>query len=192
MKTGIIILAAGNSSRLGKPKQLLSYKGKLLIEIVTEAVLESNFEPIVVVLGANADLISKQLKLDYIINDSWNEGISSSIAAGISALLEKEPDLENVILTVSDQAFITSNIFKALYNQKISTGKGIIASSYKQTTGTPALFNKKYFHQLLALQGNTGAKPILKNNPEDIGTVEFELGYVDIDTEEDYNNLIKN
>ncbi|RDC57958.1 nucleotidyltransferase family protein [Pedobacter chinensis] len=191
MKTGIIILAAGSSSRLGKPKQLLSYKDKSLINIVSDAAFATAFTPVIVVLGANAELISKNLKLDYIINDSWHEGISASIAAGMSAILEKEPDLEDVILAVSDQPFINAEIFARLYQQKISTGKGIIASRYAQTTGTPVLFNKRYFPQLLALQENSGAKPILNENRDDTETIDFEHGHIDIDTETDYNNLIK-
>jgi len=191
MKTGIVILAAGNSSRLGKPKQLLTYKEKSLIEIVTNAALETNSGPVTIVLGAYHEAILKHLKADFIINDSWSEGMSSSIAAGLSAVLEKFPDLDQVIFAVSDQAHISVAIFNQLIDRKLETAKGIIASHYAETNGTPVLFDKKYFPQLLALKGETGAKPILKGNSNDIETINFENGYIDIDTDTDYQNLIK-
>lgn len=194
MKTGIIILAAGNSSRLGRPKQLLSYKGKTLLEIVIDAALQTLFSPVIVVLGAYAKEIIEKSSSDvvYVINDSWKKGMSSSIAAGMAEVTGKSPDLENVVIAVSDQVFITADIFENLHRKWRITNKGIIASNYASTTGTPALFNKKYFNELLSLQGNKGAKPILMSHNDDIDTITFELGYIDIDTEKDYRDLIKN
>ncbi len=194
MDTGIVILAAGGSGRLGKPKQLLTYQDKTFLEIVSDAALETGFKPVVVVLGAYADDILKQQKqpgITYIVNDSWQDGMSSSISAGISAILGKQKDLENIIIAVADQVFITSKVFESLVEKQAKTGKNIIASSYAQTVGTPALFNKKYFDQLISLNGDTGAKNILMQHPDDTETITFEEGNIDIDTETDYNNLIK-
>lgn len=194
MDTGIIILAAGNSSRLGRPKQLLVFKNKTLIEWTIDAALETNFKPVLVVLGAFADQIQKKLlpDLPFIVNENWAEGMASSIAAGVAELLKHAPELENIIITVSDQAFINATILLALEQKQIGTKKGIIASSYAKTTGTPALFNKRYFPQLLSLKGNNGAKSLLKLHDNDVETVAFALGNIDIDTETDYHNLINN
>ncbi|WP_316838483.1 nucleotidyltransferase family protein [Pedobacter gandavensis] len=192
MKTGIIILAAGNSSRLGKPKQLLNYQGETLLTIVSKAAMQSSCEPIVIVLGAYATEISAQHRLSeltYVINENWEAGMSSSIAVGMSAILKHAEDLEQVIIAVSDQPFINAEIFENLIKKQQESGKGIIASSYAETWGTPALFNKKYFHQLLSLNGNQGAKHLLKLYQKDCSSLNFELGYVDIDTTSDYNNL---
>lgn len=194
MNTGIIILAAGNSSRLGRPKQLLVFKGKTLIEWTIEAALATNFKPVVVVLGAFADQVKEKIPLTvaHIINDNWSDGMASSIAAGLAEILKHSPDLENLIITVSDQAYINATILSALQQKHMNTKKGIIASSYAKTTGTPALFNKRYFSQLLSLTGNNGAKSMLKLHDNDVETVAFAQGNIDIDTETDYHNLINN
>ncbi|MCX2452276.1 nucleotidyltransferase family protein [Pedobacter sp. PLR] len=192
MKTGIIILAAGNSSRLGKPKQLLNYQGKTLLEIVSRAAIASSCKPIIVVLGAYATEISAKHhfpELKYVINDQWERGMSSSIAVGMSAVLAINQDIQQVIIAVSDQPFISAEIFENLIKTQQLSDKGIIASSYAETLGTPVLFSKKYFPQLLSLQGNQGAKQLLNEYPEDSSSLVFTLGDIDIDTTSDYNNL---
>lgn len=193
MNTGIIILAAGNSSRLGKPKQLVSYQGKTLLDIASMAAIESSCKPLVVVLGAYASEILEQHQhagISYIINESWAEGMSSSISAGLTTLLAQDNTLQQLIIAVSDQPFISSKIFENLIKKQQHSGKSMVASSYAQTIGTPALFHRKYFDELLSLSGNEGAKHLLKQYPEDRETISFELGHIDIDTETDYNNLI--
>lgn len=194
LNTGIIILAAGNSSRLGRPKQLLTYQGKSLIDIVTNAAIQTNIKHIVVVLGAYAEQISEkqqQQGVNYIVNDSWEQGMSSSISAGLLYLRSQNKDIQQVIIAVSDQPFISKEIFKNLIKAQQETGKSIVTCRYAQTTGTPALFNKAYFDQLLSLNGNHGAKNILIAHPEDTASISFEKGDIDIDTEIDYNNLIQ-
>ena len=193
MSTGIIILAAGNSSRLGQPKQLLTFRGKGLLEIAVEAAIRTSIRPIIVVLGANAEVILKNAsyqEISYIVNAHWQEGMSSSIAIGIKTINDQYPELENVIIAVSDQAYMNREVLNALLSKKESSGKNIVASSYNETTGSPALFNKKYFAQLTSLKGDKGAKQIFEQHPEDIATINFEQGHIDIDTITDYENLI--
>ncbi|HKG07477.1 MAG TPA: nucleotidyltransferase family protein [Pedobacter sp.] len=194
MSTGIIILSAGNSSRLGNPKQLLYYKGSTLLETTISAAEQTSFAPVVLVLGAYATEIlaaNPNLNINYIINESWEQGISSSIAAGLTKIIELDPDTQNVIIAVSDQPFISHEIFEALLEKQRSTAKPMIASQYSETIGTPALFNRQYFDPLMSLEGNMGAKHILTENIDEVATVPFELGRIDIDNETDYNNLSK-
>lgn len=194
MNTAIIILAAGNSSRLGKPKQLLKYKEQTLLQIVTEAALNAKFHPVIVVLGAYADEIKtlhNHPEVMYIINETWQKGMSSSISAGVKKVLNDFPEKENVIITVADQAHITADVFTSLYKKYQTDNKSIVTSSYSETTGTPTLFNKKYFDKLVNLEGAVGAKDLIKQNMDDVASVPFELGSIDIDTEIDYKNLIK-
>ena len=193
MDTGIIILSAGSSSRLGKPKQLLRYKGKYLLDIVTEAAINTCFKPVLVILGAYAAEIRntvKQSDIWYAVNHQWEQGMSSSIVFGITEMLAHYPNLENIVIAVSDQAFIDSGLLERLLEKRRQSGKNIVASEYKGTMGTPALFNKKYFGKLMALKGDKGAKKIFELHPDDTDTVEFMLGHIDIDTEKDFYNLI--
>lgn len=195
MNTCIIILAAGNSSRLGSPKQLLSYQGKTLLHKVSSEALITSCKPIIVVLGAYAKEIILQHnrpEITYIVNDDWQSGMASSIIKGLTTTLAINNEIENIIIAVSDQPFISAEIFENLIKAHISTNKGIVASEYAKTIGTPTLFNKKYFKQLLSLSGTAGAKKILEANVADSTTITFEMGYIDIDTENDYNNLINN
>ncbi|WP_316809522.1 nucleotidyltransferase family protein [Pedobacter agri] len=193
METAIIILAAGNSSRMGRPKQLLQYKGQTFLEIAIQAAVQTSFSPIIVVLGAHAKKIlhvHNHPTITFVINEDWEKGMSSSIATGMNVILKDFSDTENVIITVADQVHITSTILEDLYHTFKSENKNIVTSHYLQTTGTPALFNKKYFNNLLNLQGSGGAKNIIKQHVDDVSSIPFELGHIDIDTATDYHNLI--
>lgn len=193
MKTGIIILAAGSSSRLGRPKQLLDYKGKTLLQTVINEALKTDYNPVIVVLGAHAQEIAalhKHNQINIVINENWENGMASSIVAGISNMIKLNNKIESIIITVADQIFIKKRNFNHLIKKQKETGKNIIASAYDGTIGTPVLFKKDYFEALLSLKGTEGAKNILKQYPHDLETAFFERGGIDIDTETDYNNLI--
>lgn len=193
MNTGIVILAAGNSSRLGRPKQLLTFGDRTLLSIVMEEALETSYRPILVVTGAYATEITEiheHPEVTYVYNTSWESGMASSIVKGISAILDININLENIILAVADQVMIHAKIFEKLQEKHQITGKDIVACSYAETIGTPVLFNKKYFSKLLQLRGEAGAKKLLLQYPSDIELIKFENGEIDIDTEADYKNLI--
>ncbi|MET0944264.1 MAG: nucleotidyltransferase family protein [Flavobacterium sp.] len=191
--TGIVILAAGNSSRLGQPKQLLGYKDSTLLKnTIAEAFLVPDIA-IIVVTGANNQLIEEELdpsRIKICFNSDWETGMSSSIVNGLNTLLQLYPDCQNCIFAVCDQPYVSSLVFENLIQEHSKTGKGIVASSYAETLGTPVLFNKKYFTELAALQGQEGAKKIINRFLDDTVSVPFEKGNIDIDTEEDYNKLI--
>jgi molybdenum cofactor cytidylyltransferase len=192
-KTAIIILAAGSSSRLGRPKQLLAYKNTTLLQntIKEASSVENTF--VIVVTGSNHDLIKTDLdssKIKVTYNSNWESGMSSSINKGLSELLLLYPDCESCIFAVCDQPYVISKIFEDLIAEYQKTNKGIIASSYAGTLGTPVLFNKKYFGNLLQLEGQEGAKKIINRFLDDAVSIPFEKGNIDIDTPEDYDKLI--
>jgi len=190
-KTGIIILAAGSSSRMGELKQLMKYKNKTLLQhIVGEAIL-AGLHPLICVTGYQSDMIKNSLSdvnVMIVYNSHWAEGMGSGIAAGVREL--KQSDVDSVILAVSDQPYVSAELFMTMIDRKEQSGRGIAACSYAGTLGTPVLFGRNYFDQLMSLNGNEGAKNIVKSNLPDVCPVEFEKGKVDIDTKQDYEKLI--
>lgn len=193
METGILILAAGNSSRLGEPKQLLNFKGKSLLLHVTQQALEVT-KSVVVVTGSNHHQIKKEienLKAVIIENTNWNEGMASSINVGLNQILTLFPNIESCIISVCDQPFIEASVFTELISKQKESQNGIVASQYSEILGTPVLFTKKYFEDLLSLSGQEGAKKLLQKFKNDIAEINFEKGAIDIDTEDDYQQLIQ-
>lgn len=191
-KYGVIILGAGNSSRLGQPKQLLMYRGKTLICQMAEEAIAAVGSPVVLVTGANAQQILEKLcgfAIEIVENENWAEGMGSSISTGINAL-RKHEGLAGVIIMVCDQPFVNAALLQQLMDQQVIVGKGIIACTYDNTAGTPVLFSSTYFDALAALEGQEGAKRILQQSTDDLALVPFPLGALDIDTAEDYQRLL--
>jgi molybdenum cofactor cytidylyltransferase len=191
---GVLILAAGSSSRMGRPKQLLEFEGVTLLAHVAKVACQSNIHPVILVLGANEDLIRKSLEmpqLDIVTNENWETGMASSIVKGICYIKEKYPKVDGVIIVVGDQPYLNETQIHQLINSQNKTGLPIAACSYAGIIGTPALFYKSVFPELLGLNGDVGAKKIIEKRMQDVVTISFDNGVIDIDTEEDYMNLIK-
>jgi molybdenum cofactor cytidylyltransferase len=190
-KTGIIILAAGNSARMGEPKQLLMYKNKTFLQHIICEAKEALMDPVICVTGFQSARIAESISgmgVSIVYNEQWPEGIGSGISKGIKQL--SLWNVEAVILAVSDQPHVSAALFKKMLDTKIRSGKKIVACSYAGTLGTPVLFSKDFFDRLKFLNGNQGAKNLVKSNPLDVCSVEFENGNIDIDTKEDYEKLI--
>jgi molybdenum cofactor cytidylyltransferase len=191
--TAIIILAAGSSSRLGRPKQLLNYHGQSLISNIVDAASKTNFRPVIVVVGCYAKEVSHNLKgkdVTLVLNENWAQGLGSGIAVGIANLIKLKPETNDVILAVCDQPFVTSEFLSKLLSIKNKSQKTIVSSAYAGTYGTPVLFDKKHFDALLKLEGNEGAKKIIEQQKDEMLSVPFLQGSFDIDTEADYIKLI--
>ena len=190
--TGIIILAAGGSSRFGNIKQLLPFNGKTLLQHVIDEATKAGAQPIVVITGANAPKVSASIAstVHILVNEKWQEGMASGIVAGVQKIVSLNDSTKQVIVAVCDQPFVTSALFEQLDQMQNKSGKPIVACTYADTIGTPALFTAKYFDQLLNLKGDEGAKKILKSHREDVATVDFPKGEIDIDTQKDYENLL--
>lgn len=192
--TAIIILAAGASSRLGRAKQRLQYKGKTLLNHAIDTALEAGVGPVIVVIGANENEILSEIDTEKVLiahNSQWKEGMASSIHAGLNTALQTYDDLNAVILMVCDQPYVDSFLLKNLVRAKMTTNRSIAASSYNDTIGVPALFDKHLFSKLFSLKGDEGGKKVLFQHDEEISTVPFPDGSIDIDTESDYQSLNK-
>ena len=192
--TGLILLAAGASRRLGQPKQLLEYQNKTLLQHTIDVAHTIPCELCVLVLGSNAQQIEAQTELrDFrmVLNSEWKEGIAGSIRTGLSELLIHAPDVEDVLILLSDQPHLHTDFLKKLVVEHARSPVGITASSYADQIGVPAIFNRKFFDELLTLKGDKGAKKIIMKYSEQVTLIPFEGGETDIDTKEDYDQLIE-
>ena len=191
MTTGIIILAAGESTRLGYPKQIAKFKDKTLLQLAIDAANGCKADKRVVVLGANRDEIKKTFSgasIPNIPNPHFEKGMSTSIKIGLEYMLRfEQPD--QVIIMLCDQPFVDAKLLNKLIAAQEKEGKGIVACAYSKTVGVPILFGKAYFKELMELTGDEGAKQIALAHEEDLATITFTKGKVDIDTEEDLKDL---
>ena len=193
---GIIILAAGSSFRMGTPKQALLYKDTTLLKYSIATALASIAQKVVVVLGAGAESLQPGIdihdkKLAVIVNNQWQEGMAASIRCGLNGLLTEIPALQSALFMVCDQPFVSADLLNKLVTLQKEEGHAIVASKYAETTGIPAIFDKKLFNDLLQLKGDAGAKKIMMQQPDAVAAIAFPLGGIDIDTAADYNKLKK-
>lgn len=189
-KIGIIILAAGGSSRLGSAKQLLKHRNhQSLVRHIAELAITALQKPVTVVLGAQYETIKQELTgldLNLVINEHWQQGISSSIKTGLNFLINLEPKTEAVIFLVCDQPFVDPTLIQSIIKKYIASGKPIVACQYQETMGTPALFDARFFDELKQLEGDKGAGKLIHQYPEEVALIAFEPGGFDIDTQEEY------
>jgi molybdenum cofactor cytidylyltransferase len=190
---GVVILAAGQSSRLGKPKQLLTLNGLTLLEKAASAALDLNSSPVLVVLGAYADDIKSNVQLqgvDIAVNEGWEEGMASSLRMGIEYMQQNHVNVDAILFLVCDQPYLHSALLKDLIALQKEKDLPIAASSYGGKIGTPALFHQSTFGSLMLLKGDTGARKLLDERMNDVAVLHFEKGVYDIDTVEDYEQLL--
>ncbi len=191
-KIGLILLAAGESSRLGQPKQLLVHNGKTLLQHSLEVAYASDASPVVIVLGANAVRIKNEIfgvDAPVVVNTAWEEGMASSIRSGVKAFVEMNPSAEGLVLMVCDQPYVSAALINQLIAVHYNTGNPIVASAYADTMGPPTLFHKNIFPELLQLRGDIGARSVLKKHHDELQVVSFPQGKFDIDTKEDFEKL---
>ena len=180
-----MLLAAGGSSRLGRPKQLVQVEGKTLVRRAAEACVASVARRTHVVVGAHAEAVAAELAgLDVAIvaNPHWKDGVSTSIRAGIAAA----GDADGVVLVLADQPHLRADTLDALVRALAGPGS-IAASRYAGGRGAPAAFGRDHFAALAALRGDRGAKELLAGPA--VVEVPFPEGAADVDTEDDVREL---
>lgn len=189
---GIIVLAAGASSRMKQPKQLLKFAGKSLLRRAVEIAVNSVYEPVAVVLGANFELLQNEIKdlpVQVFYNENFQNGIGASIKTGLSGLLKIKPNLSAAVIMLSDQPFITARKINEFAERSKKSRAKIIAAEYDKDVGVPALFAKELFAELLKLDGDRGAKFIIKNYSDSLEKIALPEAAFDVDTPDDYEKL---
>jgi molybdenum cofactor cytidylyltransferase len=186
---GIVILAAGASTRMGRPKQLLPLNGQpLLLHTIDEA-LSTSVSDVVVVLGSDPDTYKDLLEtypVDLIVNDTWRNGIGSSIKTGLISIKEKAKGLDAILILVGDQPAISFEYLCRMINTFQNSSTNLIASGYSDTYGVPALFGREFFQEIMNIEDGEGAKAILRKHEHQLTVLECPEGAVDIDTPQDY------
>lgn len=194
-KLAVLLLAAGSSSRMGYPKQLLKWKNTTLLQHAIDTVKQVDQDEIILVLGAYYEDINSKVDasdITIIYNENWEKGLGNSIACGIKFIIESSPDIESVLITLADQPLIDSNYLnKMIENYQLNTDKIICTSYQNKRLGVPAIFNKTKFNKLSKLNHDKGAKDILNKNPENILFISGKDLISDIDTIEDYETHYK-
>jgi molybdenum cofactor cytidylyltransferase len=201
----LILLAAGSSTRMGQPKQLLLYKGQTLLRRAAQQALTAGCNPVIVVIGSSAPAMRTELKdlpVQIIENPNWQNGMGTSIRAGLTALSPLIPSPSTrgegkgegsppsaVIITLCDQPLIDSAALTQLINLHHTTNRPLIAAQYANTLGVPALFAPQFLPALASLPDEAGAKQILLKHAADVLPLPMELAATDIDMPLDYQQL---
>lgn len=180
-----LLLAAGGSRRLGRPKQLLLWKGEPLVHRAARVALEAGVDPLVVVLGAHADEIRaalEDLELSIVDHPNWKEGLGSSIACGMRAIANK-----TVLVMLADQPGVDERLLAQLIESS-QAGHARVASGYADGLGVPAVFSKPSdLDALRQLTGDQGARRLLAAAPEAVCTIAAPEAAHDIDDESDWS-----
>lgn len=183
-KIGGLLLAAGGSSRLGSPKQLLEFQGTSLIRRAAETLVCSACDPVIAVIGAEQDSTRTEiadLSILIRVNEDWRTGMSSSIRAGLADLLMIAPDLAAIVISLCDQPQITSGMIDRLIETFTESNSPIVAAEYSDVVGVPALFSHEMFDELSQLEGDKGARGLIRS-AENVVTVPMPEAAFDIDT----------
>ncbi|QCR32360.1 NTP transferase domain-containing protein [Lysinibacillus sp. SGAir0095] len=197
-KIGAIILAAGQSARMGKPKLFLPYLNAPLIHYPVSVAVSQKFKPIIVVGGKYFQQLQLELsefsnQIAIVHNPEYERGMSSSLKAGINAI---DAEVDGVFIFLGDQPFVSNDVVQNLihvYRQNKKKGIKIIRPRYATQHGHPILFDKSLFHEFQSLKGDEGGKSIIKANEDKLIVVDFENTRLnlDIDTPQEYESLFQ-
>jgi molybdenum cofactor cytidylyltransferase len=190
-RVGAVVLAAGGSSRMGRPKQLLPFHGRTLLRHTAEVAVAAVGGPVVVVLGNRASELALQLDglpVFVVENAAWSQGPGTSVRAGMR-VIDEHYDVDAVVFLLCDQPFVDVVQIGLLLEVWRESGLPMGASGYSETVGVPAVFACECFPALHAIEASAGAKQLLVQRPDAVTVVPFPAGAVDLDTPEDYERL---
>jgi molybdenum cofactor cytidylyltransferase len=185
---GAIVLAAGGSVRMGRPKQLLPIEGQPMVRRVTEAVCRVELAQVIVVVGAQAEAVMEALDglpAEIAVNKGWNNGLSESMKVGLRAL---RPEVRAALLILADQPNLTTGLLRLLVARYRATQAPIVAPVFRGQRGNPVLFDRVLFPELLAVEGDRGGREVIASHRDQVESVAVDQAavLVDIDTQQDY------
>ncbi len=188
-KIGVVVLAAGSSSRMGYPKQLLKWGAKTLINHILQEVSKVRYAKYIVVLGSQSEVVRTAVdkRFNVLVNENWIQGMGSSIALA-TAHLKNEVDAIQFLMV--DQPQIDSLFLKFFLHTYEFKNKKLVATKYPKSIGIPALFDSSYYEELQSLT-KKGAKTILQKFANEVKLITPPKPLEDMDTPEEYNNLHK-
>ncbi len=188
-----IVLAAGESARFGKPKQLLDWKGQPFVRAVAVTALEAGLSPVIIVVGANGEKVESavaDLNVMIVSNDEWQSGQGSSIKAGISKFTTSPTSPGGAIFLLADQPQITTSIIRALVEKHAEGLYPIVAPLVLDQRSNPVLFDRVTFDDLLEIQGDVGGRAIFHKHRVEYLPWHDDRMLLDVDTPEHYQRLI--
>ena len=192
-KTAILILAAGESKRMGEPKQLLPYNNSTLLLHAIEQANSIKYADVFIVIGAHFADVFKSIRgqrATILKNNNWEEGMGSSISKGVE-LIKKKNNYNRVLVTLADTPLVTKEHYEELISLSDETGKRIILTNYEEISGVPAIFDKSLFNELTILSDNEGAKPVVEKYKKEVLRMTSKIPFFDVDTKEAYQKLLK-
>jgi molybdenum cofactor cytidylyltransferase len=190
-KIGAVVLAAGTSSRMGEPKQLLRLGVRTVLGQTVDNLRRARVEEIVLVLGFSAEAIKRQIEVEgvkVVINEQFREGMGSSLRTGLAAL---DAEINAALIVLADQPFVSSATFNQLIDRYIETGAQIAIPTYRGFRGNPVLLDRSVFPEVMALSGDIGCRAIFGNHTNGIVKVPVDdVGVLlDIDSKDDFERL---
>jgi molybdenum cofactor cytidylyltransferase len=192
MRVSGVILAAGSSSRLGRPKQLLTLDGEPIARVVARNALTSKLAEIILVTGGSAEAVAEtvaDLPVHVVENPEYRDGQSTSLIRGLQAV---SASVDGVLFLLGDQPEVDGSVLDALINAYETTGGPIVQPVYGETPANPVIFARSLFPELLGVTGDEGARAVVKRHQSEIVPAPFPDRQPpgDIDTEEDYQAMI--
>jgi molybdenum cofactor cytidylyltransferase len=192
MSIAALILAAGSSSRLGSPKQLLPWGGVPLLQHVIGQIRSFGFDEIWVVIGHETDAILEQVDFggaSVVINDEYREGIASSMRVGLDTLT-RESRADQVLIAMGDQPELRPDVIDELLRTADKEKRPAVVPKYRYTWANPVIIDRSLWARLMSLEGDVGAQRLLQAHPEWVKEVWFEhLPPRDVDTPQDVGEM---
>jgi molybdenum cofactor cytidylyltransferase len=193
-RIGALVLAAGSSSRMGEPKQLLPLANSTVLGRTLENLFAAKVDEIVLVLGSSAETIQQWIAespikhLKIVVNPEYEQGMATSLRVGLAALNE---NIDAALIVLADQPFIRTDTFDRIADQYRQSDAQIVIPMFQGSRGNPVLLDRSIFHEVIALRGDIGFRVIFGKHLDGIIKAEVnDMGVLlDIDNKEDYERL---